>query len=164
MTSVRDIIIVAIILLAVGICIATIVYMSHTINTGFSSQSIIANNTKALGVINSTDQSMNYMDYIYFVGFLAFFIAIVVTSWFSASHPVFSVIYFIIVILFTFFSVILQYAWNVLAANPFYVSALLSLPLTSYIMSHIAYFMAVFGLVGLLLMFAKSSNESGFSG
>jgi len=164
MTSVRDIIIIAVILLAIGIVIATVVYISHTINAALVSNPIIANNTLAVSVISSADVTINYMDYLYLVGFLAFFIALVVTSWFAASHPIFSVIYFVVVIFFTFFSVILQYVWSVVASDPFYVSALVSLPITNYILSHLAYFMAVFGLVGILLMFAKSSSESGFNG
>jgi hypothetical protein len=164
MVSVRDIIIISILLLVVGIAITVTVYASHIVNNAFVTTPTISNNTQAVQVISASDSAINYSDYLYFVGFLAFFIAVVITGYFASTHPVFSVIYFVIVILFTFFSVILQYVWSQLASDPFFIASLVNLPITNYILSHLAYFTAVFGLVGILLMFAKRSDGGGYSG
>lgn len=163
MVSVRDIIIITIILLVIGIAITLVVYMSHIVTAQLKAVPIIANDSKAVEIIDSGDEAIDLSDYIYLCGFIAFFIAIIITGWFSSTHPVFSVIYFIIVILFTFIAVILQYAWNTLAASALFLSTLPHLPITFFILSHIAYFTAVMGLVGILFMFAKKENGGNYN-
>lgn len=162
MVSVRDILVIAVLLLVIGIAITAVVYTSHIIIDQFRTVDVFINNTEVSNVLDAGDTAIDSSDYIYFVSFLAFFIAICVTGYFAATHPVFSVIYFIIVVIFVFVSVILQFVWDNLSTSPMFVSTLPNLPLTNFILTHLAYFVAVFGLVGILLMFAKKSNEGAY--
>lgn len=161
MTSVRDIIIVVMILFAVGISLTFIVKIGHSINSQLLNVPIINQTTTAHNVIDSSDVAINSSDYLYLALFIGFFISIIIFGWLVGGIPIMSVIYFILVVLFTFVSVIFQLAWIDLAASGEIVSTVAQLPITNYILSHLAYFTAIMGIVGILVMYAKPS-ESGY--
>jgi hypothetical protein len=155
MSSVRDIIIIAIILLIVGVSITFIVKIGHNINAQLLTVPIFNETTQAREVIESVDVAINSTDYIYLALFIGFFLSIIIFGWLVGGTTILAPIYFFIIILFTFVSAILQHAWIEISTHPEVVVTLSSLPITNYILSHLAYFIAVMGLVGLLVMYAK---------
>ena len=154
MTSVKDIIIIVILLFIVGVSLTLIVDAGHRINAKLITVPTF-NTTDTLSVINHADAAINSTDYIYLALFIGLFLSIIITGWFVGGLPIAAPIYFFVVVIFTFVSVILQQVWNDMMLNSNILSASLSLPITSFILSHLGLFTAIFGLVGILLMFAK---------
>lgn len=155
MTSVRDIIVLAIILFVVGLSVTFIVKIGHSINSQLLLVPTINNTTSAHNAIDSADTAVNSSDYLYLALFIAFFISIIMFGWLIGGTPIMSIIYFILVILFTFVSVILQLAWIDLANSGELVATIASLPITNFILSHLGYFVALMGLTGIFVMYAK---------
>ena len=158
MTSVRDIIFISILLFVAGISIVLVVDSSHRINAQLLLTPTFLNDSNAVSVIEHTDAAINMTDYIYLALFVAFFIAIMISGWLVGSEPIVAPIYFFVVVIFTFIAIILQNVWGDIASSPYIVSTLSSLPITAYILSHLGYFMAAFGLLGILAMFAKPTQ------
>lgn len=155
MTSVRDIIIVAIILFVVGTSIVFITKIGHNINNQLLEVPIFNNTESSREVITSVDAAINSTDYLYLALFIAFFISIIIFGYLVGGTQVMSVIYFFIIILFTFVSIILQLAWMDIASTPQLVTTVAQLPITNYILSHLGYFTALMGIIGLIAMYAK---------
>jgi hypothetical protein len=162
MTSVRDIIVIAVVLFAVGISVTFAVDIGHRVNSNLLTIPVMNNSAEAKSVIEHADAAINMTDYIYLAFFIGFFIAIIIFGWLVGGLPIMAPIYFFSVILFTFVSVILQEVWKDIAANPEAIAATINIPITNFILAHLGYFMAVFGLVGIAVMFAKP-KDSGVS-
>lgn len=161
MTSVRDIIIIAIILFVVGTSLVFIVKMGHSINTQLLNVSVISTNTEAVEVINATDTAINMSDYLYLALFIAFFISIIIFGYLVGGSPIMAPIYFFILIIFTFVSTIIQLAWGEISSHAELITTVAQLPITNYILSHLGYFIAVMGIVGIIAMYAKPYISDG---
>ena len=155
MTSVRDIIVVVIILFVVGLTTVFSVLIGHRVNEQILTVQSFNDSADAVEVINSADSAINMSDYVYLALFIAFFISIILFGWFIGGHPVMAPIYFFVVILFVFVAIVLQLAWIDIVAGSEFVSTIADLPITDFILSHLGYFTAIFGLTGILVMFAK---------
>ena len=160
MTSVRDILVIAIVLFAVGISTVFAVNIGHKVNTNLLSISVMNNTGQASSVIVHADAAINMVDYIYLAGFIGFFIAIIIFGWLSSSHPILAPIYFFILIIFVFISIIFQLSWGDIYANPTVLAAASNLPITTFILSHLGVLMTAMGLIGILVMFGKPQNDS----
>jgi hypothetical protein len=161
MSSVKDIIVIAIILFAVGITTIFAVNIGHRVNTNLLVVPAMNNSVEATSVIQHTDTAIDMMDYVYFAFFVGFFISLIIFGWLVGGLPIFAPIYFFLVIIFTFVSVILQLVWNDISLNPELTLAVVNMPLTTFILSHLGLFTAVFGLAAIAAMFAKSNSTGG---
>ena len=155
MTSVRDIILVAAVLFAVGISLVFIVKIGHQINTQLLITPSINSTASAVSVIQHADTAINSSDYIYLALFIGFFISIIIFGWLVGGTTIMAPIYFFIIILFTFVSIILQEAWKEIATHTEVITTIAQLPITNYILSHLGYFIAIMGIIGIIAMYAK---------
>jgi hypothetical protein len=161
MSSVRDIMIIAIMLFAFGLLTVFVVNISHRVNTNLLAIPVMNDSTDAVNLIEHADAAQNMMDYIYLACFLGFFISIIIFGWLVGGTPILAPVYFFIVVIFTFVSVILQLVWQEIVSNASLITTMSLLPITNFIVGHLGMFMAVFGLVGIVVMFAKPQDQSG---
>ena len=161
MTSVRDIILITIILFILGIAAMFMVNINHKINTKLLSISTFSNNTAATNVITKADTAQNSLDYIYLAIFIGFFISIIVFGWLVGGLPIFAPIYFFLIMIFSFIGVILQLVWIEIGSNSTIIATTSQLPITNFILLHLGYFTVAMGLVGLVVMFAKPQDNAG---
>lgn len=159
MSSVRDIIIIAVILFATGISVMFAVDIGHQVNTNLLLVPTINNSAEATAVITSADAAINMTDYIYLAFFIAFFIAIIIFGWLVGGTPILAPIYFFLVIIFVFVSIVLQEIWKEIVLNPEIISTVTSIPITNFILSHLGIFMTIFGLAGIIMMYAKPNTN-----
>lgn len=154
----QDIMWIAIVLFTVAIGVLIVIFVGHNVVGQVKTIGVVANNTQAVSVLNNSQAAMDYSDYIYLGGFIGFFISLIVFAYFIGGYPVMSVIYFILLIIFGFISVILQNVWTYLIARPTFVATITAIPITNFIMLHLAYFMIIFGLISMTVMYSKSSG------
>ena len=161
MASIRDVLLISIILFASGITLFYSVSIGHSVNTQLKLIPVINSSTPAVNVINSADSSLNSTDYIYLASFIALAIGIIITGWFISGLPIIAPIYFFVLIIFTFVGVILQKVWVDLATTDTINAQLTNLPITNFILSNLGIFTAVIGIVAIIVMFAKPSANQG---
>jgi hypothetical protein len=159
MSSVRDIIIICVVLVAVGLSVVFAVDIGHRVNTNLLLVPAINDSAEAKNVIVKADAAINMSDYLYLAFFIGFFVAIIIFGWLVGGIPILAPIYFFIVVFFTFVAAILQEVWKDIISNPQVVGTVASLPITNFILSHLGMFMAVFGLVGIVVMYAKPKDS-----
>jgi hypothetical protein len=161
MTSVRDIILVAVVLFAVAISILVTVNISHKTLSNIHANPIFNNTPQAALALDKGDASLDYTDYVYFSAFLGIFLAIIIFGYLVGGLEVFSVIYFFLLIIFVVISYILQESWKTLVNSSDFVITAAALPLTNFIVSNLALMICIMGLVGLLAMYAKPQMQNG---
>ena len=159
MSSVRDILLVTVLLFAIGLSVVLVVNLSHRINDNLLITPTINNTSEAVSVIQKADIAVNMSDYLYLALFIGFFISVMIFGYFVGGHPIMAPIYFFLVIIFTFVAIILQLVWGDVSLTSSLVSTVADLPITSFILSHIGYLTAVVGLVGIMAMFAKPAES-----
>jgi hypothetical protein len=162
MSSVRDILIIAILLFVSGITIFFTVDIGHKVNVQLLTTPTFNDSANAQTVIASSDAAINKVDYIYLALFIGFFISIIVTGWFVGGVPIAAPIYFFVITIFGFVAVILQQAWRDISANAQTIATTTALPITHFILSNLGYFTVVIGLVGIAAMFAKPAGQGGY--
>lgn len=160
MTSVRDIIIVAVLLFAIGVTLMFVVKVGHSVNSNLLTLPVMNSSGDAVTVINSADAAINSTDYIYLALFLGFFFSILITGYFVGGTPIMASIYFFVVVIFSFVGVILQLVWDDLSVREQLLSSVVNLPITHFILSNLGYFVAIFGLAGIFAMFAKPAEAT----
>jgi hypothetical protein len=161
MTSIRDIIIIAVILFAVGITTIFSVKIGHDVNTNLLSINAINSTPEAEAVIESADTAINMTDYIFLAFFIGFFISIIIFGWIVGGQPILAPIYFFILVIFTFVAVILQEVYKDIALNPQILGGVANMPITNFILANLGMFMAIFGLIGIVIMYAKPEANNG---
>ena len=153
--AVRDIIVVSVLLFAFGIAFLFFNRIGHDITNNLKNNSQINATPEAVSVLNSTNNVINKMDYIYFGLFLGLAILTIVASWFVGGYPLFTALYFLMIILFVVFSTILKAIWTELSSKAIFSSTLINLPITNHLLTNLPMYTAIIGLIGVIVMFAK---------
>lgn len=158
MSSFRDIMLISIILFVTGIALLVVFLSSHTILTAVGNNPVISNNTQATTVLASGRTAIDQSDYTYLIAFIAFFLMIMVISYFVGGHPVASIIFYIALTLIAFVSLIFQQVWIYLTTTSAFSTTVSTLPKTNYILSHLTYFIVIIGLLSMVIMYAKQEQ------
>lgn len=158
MTSVRDIIVICILLFVVGTTLLLVVNMGHRINVQLLQTQTFNTSIPAAEVIQNADAAIDSTDYIYLALFIGFFISIAVTGWFVGGVPILAPIYFFVVTIFSFIGVILQLVFQDISLNANIINATANLPITTFILTNLGYFTVAMGLLGIIAMFAKPTQ------
>jgi hypothetical protein len=94
-------------------------------------------------------------DYVVFFAFIALAIGLLITGWLVGGHPLFMVVYFIVVVLGVVMSAILSNVWESVSQASVFLGDVVAFPLTNYLMMNLPVFGAVLGGLGMIVMFAK---------
>ena len=158
MANIEDILTIAIVLFVVGTATLFIVKAGHDINDNLKLVPTFNNSAEATALIDHADVALNSSDYIYLGLFIAFFLGLIITAWFVGGTAILAPIYFFILIIFTFVSVIIQKVWDDISAQSDMITTVAQLPITNFILGHLGYFVAIFGIVSIIVMFAKPTE------
>jgi hypothetical protein len=160
MANIEDILTISIVLFIVGVATMFIVKTGHEINSNLANVPIMNNTPGATTIIDSADTAVNMSDYIYLALFISFFVGLIIGAWYIGGEPILAPIYFFVLIFFTFVSVIIQKVWVQISQNSNVITTLAQLPITNYILSHLGYFTAIFGLISIVIMFGKARENT----
>lgn len=155
MTAIRDIAVITVILFVLGLVIVLMVKVNHQVNSALLNQSAINSTPQARAIIQAEDRHTDLVDYVFLCVFLGFFIGVLVVGWIVSGHPVFAPLYFFILIILVFIAVIFQFAWIDYVGRAAIASAVQYIPITNYLLSHLATFITIMGLGGLLTTYGK---------
>jgi len=149
----RDVLLFAILFLAIGFTMFIGNYIGKTINT-----ELVANpqiNASAATELASVNRALDKFDYIFLGLYIGAFLAIIITSWFVSAYPVFMWIYFFILTFVVAITTIFSQLWTQLTSSSVFGSTLFSFPITNHIMTNLPLHIAVMGLLGILVLFGK---------
>ena len=101
------------------------------------------------------------MDYLVLMALFGLIIGDIILSWIFGGNPIFMFLYIIIYILAVFISPIFSNVWTTMTIVSQFNQTLSIFPITNHIMGYLPQYVAIIGLIGMLVMFGKPYLEAG---
>lgn len=156
----QDVLFVTIFLASLGIGFLIFHYVVNIAVDSMLTNTEINGSVSSVTALTATKQLSERLDYVVFGSFIAYNLGLIITSWFVAGYPIFIFAYFIIVVLSVIVAKILSEVWQFIVTTAL-SSSIASFPLTDSIMGHLPIYIAVVGMVGMVISFAKPYFGSG---
>lgn len=121
----------------------------------------------AVRALNSIDTANNKLDYFVLMIFIGMSIAIVITSWFLGGHPLFMVLYFLVLIILVVVGMVLSNTWENVTQKTnslgyrIWGTTLDHFPITNNLLTYLPIYIVVVGFLGMVAMFGKPFMEGG---
>jgi hypothetical protein len=93
--------------------------------------------------------------------FIGFILAMIISSWIVGGNPVFMFIYFIIVVVSVILSMVLANTWESVTQASTFGTTINNFPIANHILSYLPLYIAIIGVLGLIVMFAKPFMSGG---
>lgn len=155
----RDVLFIGAILFVVAMVIFVFHFVSNTmIDQMISNPQINATNSTVTALRDTQDVTDRF-DYVIFAFFIGLALALLITGWFIGGNPIYMFIYFIVVIIGTVVGGVLSYVWGLVSQASVFNATLLSFPITDHIITNLHYYIAVLGMIGMIVMFAKPAFQ-----
>ena len=151
----RDILYIVIIIFMFAIGFFVIHYVVNQTVNRMVTNTVINSSASAVDAINTSKTMANKLDYIILGVFIAVILGLIITGWFIGGNPIFMFIYFIVIIIAIVLSMIFSNVWATVSEMSIFGTTINYFPITNHILSHFALYIAVIGILGLIVMFAK---------
>lgn len=104
--------------------------------------------------------TIDRLDYIFFVLFIALMLAIIISSFFIPANSIFAFVYFISLVVIVLTSSILRYTFEKITENGYFNTiATVNLPITNHLMSNLPLYITIVGFVAMVLLYAKPQQQ-----
>ena len=153
--SAQDVIYVAAAVFAAGLGLFLISWTSTMFIDRFQNSSEV-NGTAADTALEAVQSNViSKFDYIVFGFFIALVLGLLITSWLIGANPLFMFVYFIVVTIGVIISTILSNVWESITTNARLVGTLAAFTITNHLMTYLPLYVAVVGVIGIIIMYAK---------
>ena len=153
--AVEDILFIAVIVFSLAITFLIFNNVMTTATDQVLSVGAINSSSSAVDAFSSVKTQVNNLDYVIFAFFIGLTLALIITGWLVGSHPVFMIIYFIVVTIAAILSMVLSNAWDTVSSNSAFVANIGYFPITSHILSSLPIYISIIGFIGIIAMFAR---------
>jgi len=153
--SVRDIILIAVVVFSMGLVAFILHFTANTAVTKMLDVPTINESESTRTALESFDEYVDRFDYIIFALFIGLTLALIVTGWVVGGHPIFMFLYFIVVTIGVVLSAMFANVWEQVSQASAFGTTVTSFPLLNHILNNFPIYIAVIGIVGLIVMFAK---------
>lgn len=155
MATARDIIFAGVLLFALGLGF----FIVHNIMTT-SVDKIIAvkeinESSRATESFEGIKTMVNRLDYVIMAVFIGLILSMIITGWFIGGNPIFMFIYFIVILIAVIISTFLANIWETATQSAIFGSTISSFPITNNILLKLPIYIAVIGVLAMVVMFAK---------
>lgn len=155
MASGKDLIVISGILLAMGILLFLVNFVSKTIVTEMVSIPQINSSAGAVDVLNDLETTTNRFDYLFFALFIGLILSAIITGWFVGGDPIFMLFYFIVAVIAVIAAVIISNVWYDASNSSVFGTTLVNFPITNHILSNLPLYIAAIAIIGTVVMFSR---------
>ena len=154
--SARDVVVAGVLLFVIGIGFFIANFAINTTVDGLLGQSAVnQSGNETITALQSTKTIVNKLDYVVAGFFIALVLGVLITGWFVGGQPIFMGIYFLINVVAVLLAGILASFWSSLSQASVFGTTVSLFPITNQILSNLQIYVAVIGIVGIIVMFAK---------
>ena len=119
--------------------------------------------TEATAALNASKEMQNRFDGVIFTTLIAFFLAIIIVSWYVPTDSIFAFIYLVGLVIFIVLSLVFSYVYHTqIMTIPILGEAIAHFPMTDYILENFGIITTVIGFIGMVILFAKPTQNVGF--
>lgn len=157
MASARDVVFAAAIFFILGIIFFVVNFVTNTAVNNLIQVPAFNNTAVAKTALTDTQDVANTrFDGIFLAFFFGFILTILITGWFVGGNPIFMVFYFIVTVVAVLVSMIFANTWYDVTTNTvIFGTTINNMPITNHILSYLPVYIAVIGIMGMIVMFSK---------
>ena len=137
-------------------------FAMSTVSDAITSIPTIAGHQEVVDALEDTDETMGRADYVIFGLFIGLVLAMIVGSYFMASHPILMFVYIIVVVISVIAGAFMSNAWETTTQLSVFGSTISEFPISNNLLSYLPFYNAVVGIIGIIIMFAKYNREGGY--
>lgn len=154
--SARDIIVFGVVMFSVALMMFIANFaLNTTIDGLLANPTINSSGNETISALQSTQDVVNKFDYVVAGVFIALVLGVLITGWFIGGYPIFMAIYFLFNVVAVIISGILSSFWNSFSLASVFGSTFSNFPITNQIMANLQLYVAIVGIIGIVVMFAK---------
>jgi len=151
----RDILLVGVLIFTFAIGFFTIHYTVNTTVDQLIAEPSINESAAATETMTVSKTISNRLDYVIFGLFIALVLGVIITGWFVGGNPIFMFIYFIVVVIAVVLGMIFSNVWTNISESSIFGTTVTYFTITNNIMVNLPIYLAIIGIIGLVVMFAK---------
>jgi hypothetical protein len=155
----RDVIFAGAILFILAIGFFIITFTSNTITNALTTNERFNESQQAVDAMESANTAVQRSDYVFLGVFFALMLGLVITGWFIGGIPIFMFIYFLVTVVAVVFAAIGSNIWQAITPASVFGTTVSLLPITNHILSYLPFYVALFGTIGVIVMFAKPEEN-----
>lgn len=159
--SALDVILIGVVVFVFAIAFLVMHFTANKIYDGMLQNPVINSSSKTVGVLESSKHVTDKLDYWSLGVFIGLLMAIIITGWYISANPLFMGLYVVVVIIAVIASMILSNVWETFSQRPVFVQSVASLPITNHLLNYLPYYVAVAGIIGIIVVFAKPGFNAG---
>jgi magnesium-transporting ATPase (P-type) len=125
--------------------------MSESIDTSMLDD----DDTDAKSILQSATTTLNMFDYLFVVVLVLMGLGLVISVYFIDSHPIFFGITLFVFLIFLFLSILISDIFTNISSSDTFANETATYSMTNYVFQHMPLFMAVIGVIVIIVMFAK---------
>ena len=131
-------------------------YVDKAINT-----TAINSSNVTVTVMQESRELTERFDYVIFMLLIGFSLGIIITGWLVGGHPLFTIVYFLVLVVLVAVSAILSFVWNKVSTQAIFGNLVNdTFPITDFILANFPTYIAIIGFIGMFALFAKASSEA----
>lgn len=154
--SAVDLIVIISILLSISFLFFIVKFSATTVVAQIVSIPQINQSAGAKEAFESIGTTTDRLDYLFLGVFIAFFLALIITSWMLGGETIFIIFYFLVAVISVIASMIGANVWNNITNLTLFGATLNSLPITNHILTNLPIYISIMAIVGVIVMFSKS--------
>lgn len=158
--AVRDVVVIGVLLFLFGTGFFILNFFTHTMVDKLTAVPVINQSNNTVEALEGVADTSNSLDYVFLGLFIGLCLALIITGWLIGGEPIFMAIYFIIVIVVVIVANFFAYYWDNISNASVFGTTLAYFPITNHILGNLPVYIAVIGIIGLIVMFAKPKQGS----
>jgi len=150
------------ILFVFGIGFFIVHFAINTTVSQMTNMTQINGSAAAVTSFEGVQETTNRLDYLIFGLFVGLTLALIIASWFVGGHPIFMVVYFLVIVIAVVTGAVLSNVWQDVSIASVFGSTVDSFPITNHLLTYLPIYAAVIGIIGIIVMFAKPYLQEGY--
>lgn len=157
--SIADTFVVPVVIFTLAIIVVLGLYLGNTISTNLIPH--INSSQAAVDAVNNVTAALPTFDYFFLAVFIGLILAAIVSGFLIDAHPIFALLFFIMMIIATVVAVPLSNAYEALTSDPLIAPSAAQFPIINAVMSHLPLIALIIGILMIIVIYAKSQYGSG---
>jgi hypothetical protein len=153
--SARDVIVISVLTFVTAVIVYIIAFSGNAVIQRMILTPGINESSGAVRALEGTQRTILRFDYVVFGVFIGLAFALIITGWFVAGNPIFSFVYFLVIVFGVAVSAVLSNVWQQMTGQATLNTILYTFPITNQLMVHLPLYTTILGFLGLIVMFAK---------
>jgi hypothetical protein len=153
--SALDVLLICVVVFAFGVGFLILHFSSNAIYDKLLNSTAVNSSAKTVTTLQAAKAVTAKLDYYSLAIFIGLTMALIITAWYISANPLFMGIYVIVIFIAVLIAMGLSNAWETISQRPVFVNSLAALPITNNLLSYLPYYVAVIGIIGIIVLFAK---------